>query len=96
MEEQDAQTTAEEQIAEPVNGAVEEADKSAEAQDAEDTASKKRKKEPMTMSRRNMLIGVGSTVALLGLGSLRYVGHNPLCRPPGGQDETHLVSACIR
>lgn len=62
----------------------------------EDEASKKREKEPMSVSRRTLFIGVGSTAALLGLGALRYVGHNPLVRPPGGQDESHLVSACIR
>lgn len=48
------------------------------------------------ISRRTLIIGLGSTAALLGLGSLRYVGHTPLRRPPGGQDEAHLVSACIR
>lgn len=56
----------------------------------------KKGKEPLSVSRRTLCIGVGSTVALLGLGALRYVGHNPLCRPPGGQDEARLVSACIR
>ncbi len=56
----------------------------------------KKSKEPMNVSRRTLLIGAGGTAALLGLGALRYVGHNPLCRPPGGQDESHLVSACIR
>lgn len=55
-----------------------------------------KKREPMGVSRRTLLIGAGTTAALLGLGALRYVGHNPLCRPPGGQDEAHLVSACIR
>ena len=58
--------------------------------------SAKRAKEPMSVSRRSLLIGVGSTAALLGLGALRYAGHVPLNRPPGGQDESHLVSACIR
>ena len=48
------------------------------------------------ISRRGLFIGVGSTVALLGLGGLRYAGHNPLNRPPGGTDEAHLVSGCIR
>ena len=54
------------------------------------------KKQPMSISRRSLVIGVGSTVALLGMGSLRYVGHTPIKRPPGGQNESHLVSACIR
>ena len=48
------------------------------------------------ITRRGLFIGVGSTVALLGLGGLRYAGHNPLNRPPGGADEAHLVSGCIR
>ena len=56
----------------------------------------KRAKEPMGVSRRSLLIGAGGTAALLGLGALRYAGHNPLVRPPGGQDESHLVSACVR
>ena len=54
------------------------------------------KKQPMSISRRSLVIGVGSTVALLGMASLRYVGHTPIKRPPGGQNESHLVSACIR
>ncbi|WP_281654239.1 4Fe-4S dicluster domain-containing protein [Eggerthella sinensis] len=62
----------------------------------EDEASKKRAKDPMNVSRRSLVIGVGSTAALLGMGALRYAGHTPLVRPPGGQDEAHLVSACIR
>lgn len=62
----------------------------------EDETSKKREKEPMSVSRRTLFIGVGSTAALLGLGALRYAGHSPLVRPPGGQDESRLVSACIR
>ncbi len=62
----------------------------------ENEASKKRAKGPLSVSRRTLFIGAGSTAALLGLGALRYVGHNPLVRPPGGQDESHLVSACIR
>ena len=56
----------------------------------------KKAKEPVSVSRRSLLIGVGGTAALLGLGALRYAGHVPLNRPPGGQDEAHLVSACIR
>lgn len=48
------------------------------------------------VSRRALCIGAAGTAALVGLGALRYVGHNPLCRPPGGQDESRLVSACIR
>lgn len=71
-------------------------------QKAENTASEKgegasvKAKEPMSVSRRTLCIGIGSAVALFGLGGMRYIGHNPLNRPPGGQDEARLVSACIR
>ena len=33
---------------------------------------------------------------MLGLGGLKYIGTQPIIRPPGGQDEDRLVSACIR
>ena len=48
------------------------------------------------VSRRGLFIGVGGAAVLLALGGLRYAGHTPLCHPPGGQNEAHLVSACIR
>lgn len=32
---------------------------------------------------------------MLALGSLKYVAHDPLCRPPGGQDEQKLFAACL-
>lgn len=60
------------------------------------TEQPKKGSEPRSVSRRALCIGAGSTAVLLGLGALRYAGHNPLVRPPGGQDESHLVSACIR
>lgn len=59
-------------------------------------ASSNASKKPLNVSRRSLCIGACSTVALLGIGVFRYVGQNPVCRPPGGQDESHLVSACIR
>lgn len=65
------------------------------AADAE-TAAEPKRAGVGNISRRGLFIGVGSTVALLGLGGLRYAGHNPLNRPPGGTDEAHLVSGCIR
>lgn len=78
-------------------GAVDAAPVQPAATDAASTQpAAKRAKELMSVSRRSLLIGVGSTAALLGLGALRYAGHVPLNRPPGGQDEAHLVSACIR
>jgi len=54
------------------------------------------RRQPKNLTRRALCIGLGSTAALLGIGALRYVGHTPVNRPPGGQDESHLVSACIR
>lgn len=68
----------------------------AAAPEPQGTKKAKKAKEPMSVSRRSLLIGVGSTAALMGLGAMRYAGHTPLNRPPGGQDEAHLVSACIR
>ena len=48
------------------------------------------------ITRRDLCIGLGGTAALFGLGSLKYVGSKPGVRPPGGQDEDQLLSACIR
>ena len=48
------------------------------------------------VSRRSLCIGAGGIAVLLGMGALRYAGENPLCRPPGGQDEARLIAACIR
>lgn len=59
-------------------------------------ASSSKEKQPMSVSRRSLVIGVGGAVALMGLGSLRFAGHTPIKRPPGGQNESHLISACIR
>ncbi|MCD8316479.1 MAG: 4Fe-4S dicluster domain-containing protein [Eggerthellaceae bacterium] len=50
----------------------------------------------MSLTRRNLFIGLGSCVVLLGLGGLAFAGSAAQNRPPGGQDEDHLVSACIR
>lgn len=59
-------------------------------------ASKGKGKNAPNVTRRTAAIGIGSTAALLVFGGLRYIGHNPVKRPPGGQDEAALVSACIR
>ena len=48
------------------------------------------------MTRRSLCLGLGGAAALLGMGSLKYVGSTPVVRPPGGQDESRLLSACIR
>lgn len=47
------------------------------------------------ISRRTLLYGVGGAAALLGLGGLRILENYPIIRPPGGQDEERLVSACV-
>lgn len=48
------------------------------------------------ISRRSLAIGAGGTIALLGLGSLRIIGSESICRPPGGQDEDSFIGACLR
>lgn len=46
------------------------------------------------VSRRAFTIGIGSTVALLGLGALKFTPAEALVRPPGGSDEDALLSKC--
>jgi ferredoxin-type protein NapG len=48
-----------------------------------------------SISRRTLCIGIGSTVALAALGSVRFLGTQTLVRPPGGQNETQLLERCI-
>ena len=48
------------------------------------------------MTRRTLCLGAGGAAVMLGLGGLKYAGSQPLVRPPGGQDEERLISACIR
>jgi ferredoxin-type protein NapG len=50
------------------------------------------------LTRRNLIYGFAGTTLLLGLGgAARYVvGDTSLLRPPGGQDENHLLSTCIK
>lgn len=52
-------------------------------------------RESSGMTRRTFAFGAAGTVAMLGLGGVKYLPSQPLCRPPGGQDETALISACI-
>lgn len=76
--------------------AVKEAAAAVEEHDSVSDPSSVEGSDKHAISRRSLAIGLGSTAALLALGGLRYAGHNPLKRPPGGQDEAALVSACIR
>lgn len=48
------------------------------------------------MSRRAFTLGAGGACALLAMGGLKFVPAEACVRPPGGQDEDHLISACIR
>lgn len=48
------------------------------------------------MSRRAFALGSCGAVALLALGGLSVVPAQAQVRPPGGQDEDHLLAACIR
>lgn len=61
----------------------------------DDAASSKKRSVEHGITRRTFAIGLGSTIALLGAGSLRYVGSTPVVRPPGGQDDNALVSKCV-
>ncbi|MCL1797677.1 MAG: 4Fe-4S dicluster domain-containing protein [Eggerthellaceae bacterium] len=49
------------------------------------------------LTRRGFALGCGSAAALLALGgTVKVVGSEALCRPPGGQDEDAFIAACIR
>lgn len=48
------------------------------------------------VSRRTLMAAAGCSVALMGLGALKYAGTPAQLRPPGGQDEERLMAACIR
>lgn len=47
------------------------------------------------MTRRTFAFGVAGVAAMAGLGGVRYLPSQPLCRPPGGQDYDHLIAGCI-
>jgi ferredoxin-type protein NapG len=49
------------------------------------------------LTRRNFTFAAVGIVALLGLGGgAKLVQAQPVCRPPGGQDELAFISACLR
>lgn len=51
---------------------------------------------PSLISRRSFVLGAGGIAVLGGIGGLRFAPHRACVRPPGGQDEGRMVSACIR
>lgn len=62
-------------------------------------ASKSSNSKKPIISRRSLCIGLGGTAVLAALGfcnSTAIAGPEKLVRPPGGQDENRLISACIR
>lgn len=48
------------------------------------------------MTRRTLCLGIGGAAVMLGLGGLKVANPQAIIRPPGGQDEDRLISACIR
>lgn len=48
------------------------------------------------MPRRSFALGAGGAAVLLAMGGLKAVPAQAQVRPPGGQDEDQLISACIR
>lgn len=48
------------------------------------------------MTRRSLCLGAGGAAVLLAMGGLKAVPAQAKVRPPGGQDEDRLISACIR
>lgn len=48
------------------------------------------------MTRRSCVLGIGGAAVLLALGGLKLMPSETELRPPGGQDEDHLLSTCIR
>jgi len=52
----------------------------------------------MSLSRRDLIYGACGAAVLLGVGGAARLAWaaTPQLRPPGGQDEAHLTSACIR
>ena len=50
------------------------------------------------LSRRALFAGTGAFAAMFAVGGVAYAfdGKGALVRPPGGQDESHLLGACIK
>lgn len=68
-------------------------------QEGESKPKKQKKQKDMSaagVSRRAFIGGGVAAVCLLGLGGVKFTASTPVVRPPGGQDEDLLASACIR
>lgn len=48
-----------------------------------------------SFSRRTFTFGLAGAVALFGLGGIKYLPSQPICRPPGGQDEDAFIAGCL-
>ena len=48
------------------------------------------------ISRRALCVGASGAIAAIAVCGLKVLPAKPLVRPPGGQDEGHLQSFCIR
>lgn len=48
------------------------------------------------MTRRSFALGCGGAAVLLAMGGFKALPAEAKVRPPGGQDEDRLISACIR
>lgn len=60
------------------------------------TEKEEREERSSGISRRDLCVGAGCAAAMLALGGVRYLPSTALVRPPGGQDESLLASACVR
>ena len=60
-----------------------------------ETGGEKKPDKRRVLSRRALCIGAGGSLVMLGLGGLKFIEPQPMIRPPGGQDEARVVSACI-
>lgn len=75
-------------------GRAEQTKGTADAATAQAAAEKQAKTGGMT--RRTLCLGIGGAAVMLGLGGLKVANPQAIIRPPGGQDEDRLISACIR
>ena len=72
-----------------------EEEKSVQPSEEAEGEQQKEKKE-VNVSRRSLIGGVGSAVVLMGIGAVGLFAEDSICRPPGGQNEDHLMAGCIR